>query len=245
MRWTQKLSVVAAFLMIAYATMPARAVTGHRALNANVESAKFDNVPLSVVIDSIRDQTNANIHVNWKALEAADVDKDAQVNLRLRNVPVHKLLDLALEEAGAGTALTYYVDQGVIEITTSELADQSMITRVYPVDDLLLEIPDFTDAPDFNITNNNTQTSGTGGGGGGGNSSQGLFNGSNGNNNSQATQLTTKTQRAQALIDLIEQVIRPEIWQTSGGQATIHYFNGSLIVRAPRSVQEALGGPVD
>jgi uncharacterized membrane protein YgcG len=237
-----------ASIVIACASLPTQAaMSAHRALNFTAEIAKFDNVPLDTVIDYIHDETEANIHVNWKALEAVGVSKDAQVNLNLRKVPVHKLLDLALEEAGAGTALTYYVDQGVIEITTREIADASMITRVYPVDDLLMEIPDFTDAPDFNITSNNTQTSGSGGGGGGGGGGQGLFGGgsSSSGSGSQTQQLTTKTDRAQALIELIMQTLQPEIWQPNGGQATIHFFNGSLIVRAPRSIQEALGGPVD
>ena len=68
------------------------------------------------------------------------------------------MLDLVLNEAGAGTALTYYVDQGVIEVTTRELADKDLFTRVYPIEDLIVEVPDFV-GPDFNICQNNTQTS--------------------------------------------------------------------------------------
>jgi hypothetical protein len=31
----------------------------------------------------------------------------------------------------------------------------------------------------------------------------------------------------------------------NGGKGTIRFFNGNLIVTAPRSVHEAIGGPVD
>ena len=55
----------------------------------------------------------------------------------------------------------------------------------------------------------------------------------------------TRTDRAQALVDVITSTIQPEIWQANGGTAAIRFFNGSLIVTAPRSVHEALGGMVD
>jgi hypothetical protein len=244
MRCTTRLSVMVALMVIACASIPARAATMsvHRALNFTVEIAKFDNVPLDTVIQTIQEQTQANFHVNWKALEAVGVGKDAQINLNLRHVSVQKLLDLALDQAGAGTELATYVDQGVIEITTREIADSKMITRIYPIDDLLIVAPDFTDAPDFNITSSNTQTSGSGGGGG---SSQSLFSGSSTNGSGSQPQQMTKAQRAQELIDKIMQLIQPEIWQPNGGKATIEYFDGSLIVHAPRSAQEALGGPID
>ena len=40
-------------------------------------------------------------------------------------------------------------------------------------------------------------------------------------------------------------MIQPDIWHVNGGLAGIRYFNGSLIVTAPRSVHEALGDGVN
>src|SRR5581483_31867 len=88
-------------------------------------------------------------------------------NLHLRGVSMRKALDLLLSEAGGGDQLTFDVDQGVIEITTRELADRRMVTRVYPVDDLIMVIPDFTDAPQFRLDASQNQSGGGGGGGGG------------------------------------------------------------------------------
>jgi hypothetical protein len=39
--------------------------------------------------------------------------------------------------------------------------------------------------------------------------------------------------------------IQPDVWTLNGGTASVRYFNGSLVVSAPRSVHEALGGPID
>ena len=107
-------------------------------------------------------------------------------------------------------------------------------------------MPDFV-GPNINITSNNTnQTSGSGGGGGGG-SGQSLFGGGTGGSSGgeREERQMTRTERAEAIIDVIVNVIQPDIWQINGGTSAIRFFNGSLIVTAPRSVHEALGGAVD
>jgi hypothetical protein len=55
----------------------------------------------------------------------------------------------------------------------------------------------------------------------------------------------TKAERVEKLIALITKTIRPEVWEANGGTATISYFRGYLVIAAPRSVQEAIGGPID
>src|SRR3954469_5164799 len=112
------------------------------ALNRTLPEVKFQGSTLKDCVDFLRDVSGANIHVNWRALEAAGINADTPVNLRLREVSLRKILTTLLNESGgaAGT-LTFYTSEGVIEITTFELADKEMITRVYPVDDLIMEVP--------------------------------------------------------------------------------------------------------
>ncbi|HEY1629376.1 MAG TPA: hypothetical protein VGF52_05925 [Tepidisphaeraceae bacterium] len=202
-------------------------------LSSSLPDVKFDNISLSDAIDFIHDISNVNIHVDWKALEAAGIGKDTTINFRLHSVPMRKVLTTLLSEAGSGNLLTYYIDQNVLEITTREIADKQLITRVYPVDDLIQDVPDFDQPPNFQL-----QASQTGGGGGGG---QNLFNNQNNNNNTQ----NTRADRAQQLIETIQAIIQPEIWSINGGPAAIRFYNGSLVVTAPRSVHEALGGDVE
>ncbi len=217
------------------------------ALDRDTPAIKLDSVAFKDALDFVQDLSGANLHVNWAALQAAGVTKDAVVDLHLRGVPLRKVLNLILSEAAAGNAvLTYYIDDNVIEITTLELADKVLITMVYPVDDLLMDVPDFTDAPKFDLTQSQGSggtTVGGGGGGGGGSSSGSLFGGGGGGG--EDTKGPTRAERAQQLVDLITSVVRPEIWQANGGPASIRFFNGSLIITAPRSVQEAIDGPVD
>src|SRR5947209_5991634 len=105
----------------------------HAVLDQKIPEVKFNNVALKDAVEFIRDVTGANIHVNWRAIETAGVSQDTNVNMQLRDVQVRKCLNLLLSEAGAGTTLTSYLDQGVIEITAKEMSDKGMFTRVYPV----------------------------------------------------------------------------------------------------------------
>jgi hypothetical protein len=202
---------------------------------------KFTGVTFGEAIEFLRDVSGLNIHVNWKALEAENVTPDTPVNIRVRAVSVRKVLNLLLSEASGGDTLAWYVDAGVVEVTTRELADKKMYTRVYPVDDLLMEIPDFTNAPTFSLQSTTEQASSSGGGGGGGGGSGGgLFENSDTERDREVG--TTKAERAEQLVQLIKDLVRPEVWADNGGTAQIRYFNGSLIVTAPRSVHEAIGG---
>jgi hypothetical protein len=226
---------IAAALLITLMTVVAVAQDARprAALGRVVPDLDLTGVTLADSIEFLRDVSGANIHVNWPALEAVGIGKDTQVNLHMRNIPLRKVLQLILRDAGSGDLLTYYIDDGIIEVTTKELADQDMITKIYPVDDLIMEIPDFDNAPDFQL-----QGSQTGGGGGGGN----LFGGNLGDEGDQGL---TRAERAEELIEMIQAVIEPDVWDVNGGRAAIRFLNGSLIVTAPRSVHEALGRPVD
>ncbi len=229
-------------------------------MDQRIPEVKFTNVALKDAVEFLRDVTGANIHVNWRAIETVGVAQDVNVNMRLREVTFKKALSLLLSEAGAGVALTYYMDQGVIEITTQELSDKEMFTRVYSVEDLVVEIPDFNDAPDLSLMATSTGGSGGGGGGrgggrgGGGGRSGGGGGGSSGGgggtlgssgSSTNSDKIKTKTERADDLVALIRETVYPEIWRDNGGQASIRYFNGNLIVTAPRSVHEAIGGVMD
>jgi hypothetical protein len=199
-------------------------------------------------LDFIRDVSGANISVNWKALEATGVTRDSQVNLHLTNISLRKALEMLLTETAGGDAITYVVDQGVIEVTTREMADKRMVTRVYPVEDLIMIIPDFTDPPQFSLEA--AQNGGGGGGGGGGQGGQqaqatNQLLAMGGTAGANTEQVKTKAERAQELVDLIEAVVFPDIWKENGGTSSVRYYNGMLVVTAPRTVQESIGGEYD
>jgi hypothetical protein len=83
-----------------------------------------------------------------------------------------------------------------------------------------------------------------GGGYGNGGGNGGFFSNSNNGNNNNNQPQETSDQKGQELVDLIKTIIRPNIWTDNGGNSSIRYYSGKLIVTAPASVQEAIGGPV-
>src|SRR6266550_4175225 len=229
-------------------------------LDRVLPAVNFANVTLKDAIDFLRDVSGSNIHVNWKAIEAAGITQDTAINIKLRQVSLRKVLGLLLSEASGGVGLTFYIDDGVIEITTTEIADNAMYTVVYPVQDLLVEPPPFIEPPQFDLSYASSRGSAGGGGGrgggggggggggrggGGGSGGQGGLFGQSGNYNQQQNQLRDKDAKAKELVELIVETVSPSIWVQNGGKATIRFFNGNLIVTAPRSVHEAIGGPVD
>jgi hypothetical protein len=230
-------AVVAFGIIVAAVSAPASGAA--RPLDRVLPEMKFTGVTFGDAIDFVRDVAGVNIHVNWKALEQENVTADTPVNIRLRGVPLRKVLSLLLSEASGSDALTYFVDEGVVEITTRELADKKVYTKIYPVDDLVMEIPEFNSAPDFNLQATTQQ----GSQGGGGGSGQSIFGqGGSGSTRDQERQTTTtREERGEQLVQLIMDAVRPEIWAANGGTATIRYFRGNLVVTAPRSVHEAIG----
>jgi uncharacterized membrane protein YgcG len=236
------LRIVAVALLATFARVDlAAASTVNHQLNSVLPELHFDGVSISDAIDFLRDVSGANMTVNWKALEEQGVSKDTPINLKLREVSLRRALELVLSEVGGPGKLSYTVDENVIEITSQELVDSKMYTRVYPIQDLIMEVPDFDNAPDFSLTSSTT-TSGQSGGSGSSGSGASLFTGGGGG---KTERTKTPAQRANDLIELIRSTIHPDIWQENGGKAVIRYFNGNLIVTAPRSVQEAIGGSFD
>ena len=236
MRRLIALSVVAAclpFAAQAQTTRPAD-LNMRQALAHKIPELKLTGLTLDEAIESLRDITGLNINVHWRALELLNITRETPVTLRLRNVSAGNVLRALLNEVGQGQ-LTFYAEDNVVEITTRDVADQEMFTRVYPVEDLVMIVPDFV-GPSFNLQQQ-AQVSGGGGGGGGG--GQSLLSNAN---QVQNDQLPSKHERGQALAKLITDTVEPEIWRDNGGVASIRYFNGHLIVTAPRSVQEKIGG---
>jgi hypothetical protein len=233
LRLPPRLGVLAVACVLLVAGVSQARSTARALLQTRLPSANLTNVSLVDAIDFLRDVAGVNITVDWKELAAINISKDTQINLQLHDVTAGKVLSLILEQAGPGDLLTYGINENVIEVTTRAVSDQQLITVVYYVMDLLQPNDEF-DYRISNLSGGTAQVTGTGGGGGG----QTLTA-------SSATQNKTIDQKSQELIKLIETVVRPEVWRDNGGTASMEYLNGNLIVTAPRSVQEAIGGPVD
>jgi hypothetical protein len=215
-------------------------LTTRQQLSRKVANVNWTNIPLSEALDYIATAVSVNFDVNWKALEALNIGRTTAVSVHLRDVPVRKLIKTILSAASPDDKLTYYVDDEIVVITTRELADQQLIVKVYPAADLIMEVPNFV-GPNVSLSNAGQTSGGRSGSGG----SQSMLSDNNSESNTQNEQGKTKVQREEDLVALIKDTVKPEIWRDNGGTATIRYFNGHLIVNAPRSVHETVSGGSD
>lgn len=205
-------------------------------LDRRIPLVQFSATPLSDCLDTLAETAGVSFQIEWRALESAGVDRTTPITFKLRNVTARKVLDLLLREAGSGSALTWEDDEGVITITTQEQADRRLYVEVYDVRDLLFTPLDAGAPPTLDFTLTPIQR------GGGGSSGGNLFGNSSSGSPNSDTQ--TADQRGDNLVQIIQTTLRPEIWNVSGGPASIRYLNGTLIVNAPKSVHELLGTPV-
>lgn len=205
----------------------------------------FENTPLGDVLELCRRSADVNMHVNWKALGASNVDKNTPVSLQLSNVTIAKVLDLVLEGINAGkdkTGSVYWiVDGGVMLVSTGAALDTEMRTRTIEVADLLMVVPNFK-GPVFDLSNvnNNTNNGSSGTGGNTGNSGNtGVFgtNTSNtgsgsGSNTGGEEDKSTAEQRKQirdTLIAAIQDSIGKDMWEPQG-KGSIRLLGNQLII---------------
>lgn len=211
-----------------------------RFLRARVSEVEWDDIPFGDVIEWLRDLGSVNVVVRWNVLEEHGIDEDSPVSLRLKNVKIATILSETLAQLSEGEELRFIGIGQTLTISTRADLNRKLYVKVYPVEDLLFRIPDFTDSPTVSLE----QSSG-GGGAGGGSAQQNPFQGGGGSGGGTDDDARSRPERMQNLIELIKQTIEPETWRENGGEATISSFNNSIIVvRASLEVHEKLGGPL-
>jgi hypothetical protein len=112
-------------------------------LDRKVPEVNFNGVGFTDVVDFLRDVSGANLVVEWKALEAAGIDRNSPVSLRTRNVKFGRVLDLILSGVSGGTVpIGYSVDDNIIRVSTLEDLDKITDVRAYDVRDIVpAELP--------------------------------------------------------------------------------------------------------
>ena len=97
-------------------------------LTREIPRLSFADIPLKDVLQFLREYSDANIHVNWRALVAAGGDPDTPVTVDVRKVTVRQALELILRYVSADIKNerdqpVYTVEDGVLTVSTrSEVA---------------------------------------------------------------------------------------------------------------------------
>ncbi|WP_158265038.1 hypothetical protein [Blastopirellula marina] len=97
----------------------------------------FIDTPLVEVVEYLKTLHGIEIQLNNRALEDVGLSPDVLVTRNLEGISLRSALRLLLKEL----ELTYVVANEVLEITTPEDAESELVTKVYPVADLVMPIP--------------------------------------------------------------------------------------------------------
>ena len=200
---------------------------------------------------------------------AAGIDPDTEITLKVENKPALTALEMVLEQCGTDEPCTWQLRESFIEVGTKGRLSvpAARELKMYPIRDLIFVAPMYDNAPIFNLSQSIQQARNSGGGGGGGGSGGGGggfggggggggFGGGGGGSGgggggggapfgtpSDGPESVPEEERAQKLVDIILESVEPDAWVDNGGDvATIRYYQGVLIVRAPDYMHRELGG---
>ena len=226
-------------------------------------TVEFNQTELKQVMDFIETLLGVPTIIYWQSEKSViGLDPEMLISLEAENTPALNLLQRILEQCSIdGESYTWQLRQGMLEIGTKERLGRksAQVLKLYNIENLILEIPDFNNAPTLDLGNFGGGGGGLGGGGfgggggvggGGGGGRGGGFGGGGGGTGgggggagTGSLAPTEEADRIEKLIDLITTFVEPEAWRRNGGEwASIESYRGNLIIRAPDFVQRQLEG---
>jgi type II secretory pathway component GspD/PulD (secretin)/tetratricopeptide (TPR) repeat protein len=197
--------------------------------------ADFSENKLEDVLTYIQTLTQVPSDIDWESLEAIGIRKDTPVSLKLSPLPVQTLLDRVLVKAAGGDQFRragWTVDRGVLVIGSQEELNKHRSLVIYNIQDLLFDIPNYTDVPEIDLNSVLQQSQGGGGG-------QSPFQ----EQNQDAGDRPTRQEKIRQLQEIITQNVDYEGWSDNGGDVgRIQELNGSLIItNTPKNHREIVG----
>jgi len=191
--------------------------------------------PFGEAIEMLKNSVDPSLKmfVNWRDLsDNADIDQTTPIHMDpISAIPLKNALELLLEAVSGGFAnINFIVEGGVIKIATAESLPPVMETLVYDITDLIGRPADF-----YAQTGGTTITA----------AAEGEAGTEQLGEQSQITReqlLTNATLRANNLVQLIEQTVKPLSWVEAGGEGSITvYENKKLIIYQTREVHNRIG----
>jgi len=194
-------------------------------------TVNFQDARLQDVMKFLADFTGASFDVAWLDDHHADgLDPEKTVSISVQDVTTLSLLERLLKKSydGFDGATWQFTRDGQVEIGPKGRLNASATLKIYDIHDLLFTVQSFTDIPNLGL---GQITQGQGGG-----SNSGNFQGED-------TQRGTDEEEAQKIIDILVRFIEPDQWRDNGGDgASVSFYNGALLIRAPDYIQRQIGG---
>lgn len=200
---------------------------------------KFNDSPFENVVQFLQAVTLLNIDVDWASLDAMSVQRDKAITLNLTNVSIRTVLDKVCEKISPGTDISqrigWAVNDGVLTIAAEEALRKNTQLVIYDIRDLLIEVPQYANVPQFDLSSV-LSSSGQGGSG------QSPFQNTN-QQNQQTDFGRNRDARIDQIIQLIQENVDSEGWKDLGGTTgSVQRLDGSLIIVNTAKNHQAING---
>jgi uncharacterized membrane protein YgcG len=212
----------------------------------------FDKTTAKTAFEYVAQQMGVPLVVRYAGEGGSDgIDPELEVSLSLEGTPAITVIERLLEICGTEEPCTWQIREGFVEAGTKErlAAPAARELRMYPIRDLLFQPPTFDNAPDFNLgsaLSQGNQGGGGGGGGGGFGGGGGGFGGGGGGiigDPGEDPERESEEELADQLMEIIQDQCEPEGWVDAGGDwATMKYYQGVLLIRAPDFIHRQIDG---
>jgi len=186
-------------------------------------SVSFRDNTFEEVVDFLEAVSQLDIDVDWDGLEEISITRDTPITLTLNNPSLEVVLNRVMAKvsaAGFGEQADWAVIDGVLTISSDSRLRRNTRLDIYDIRDLIVEVPDYEDAPDLDL--NTALQSGQGGGG------QSPFQ----DQGEDEPDRLTFEERVDQMIDIITTNVDFDGWERNGGDTgRIQQLNGNLIIR--------------
>lgn len=195
----------------------------------------FNETPLANVLEFFKAVTLLNMDVDWQSLEAAGINRDTPVTLNLSNVTVENAMSRVVERVSPDqfSGAAWSIADGVVTVASREVINRNKALVIYDIRDIVVEVPDYINAPEIDLESILQQGGGEGGGQG-----QSPFE-----EEDEDIERRDLDERVNEIIDIITTNVDPNGWQANGGDVgMIQQLGGNLIITNTPANHRAIHG---
>ncbi len=194
----------------------------------------FQDNTLEEALGFLQTVTQLDMDVQWDELEEIGIDRQTPITLRLSAVPVEVVLTRVLDRASRasfGSRADWAVVDGILTISSDEQLRRNTVLSIYDVRDLIVEVPDYNNAPALDLQS--VLQAGQGGGG------QSPFR----DEQDERRDFVPFDERVEGLIEIIRRNVDPDGWEDAGGlTGSIYRLGGNLIISNTPKNHRAIRG---
>jgi len=182
----------------------------------------LEDVALSDVITYVKSLTKLNIHVQWKALAIANIDRDTLITLKVKNITVSRLLDLLCNQISDNksydTTIYWTLDKNIITITTGSALNTHLKIRVIDVGIIVSIVPNFK-GPRIKLNINNDEEE-----------NREFFDDKDSEKDTEEDIVDMRKKIKSTLKNIVMESIGSEMWRENGGKGSVKFLGDKMII---------------